>query len=284
MEWLTKYFNKPKQISDDDSVLLNHIKERYDFDEVIAIKKDNIDFSSVLVNVVSSIIRKNDGLSPSNFVDTELLTKGINQISGGPDYFIVKMTRNYMMSKSYEYALFLKHEHGYTAPFNYLSHHKLFGEFPEFEAFNNGFFDFLERSKDYYCVLNGNQIDFKPSYSFKFPIQQNSLLLSYDIFSSNLHKNKQNCSRDLEVIVEVNNVDKIINYTVKLFYKNTLLRQENNQKFVNFNEYLDNFLFPYNLKYELICEIGLSMPFEFTPEFLARMNPDVKTTVDMINI
>lgn len=279
MNWLTKYFCKQSN----EDLLLDHIKKQYDFDEAIIIKKDSEDFS-FFVNLVAVAVLEKHNSDYGFGVEPERLEKLFNQINTELDFFIVKMTRSYMMSSSHEYALCFKTHNGYTMPTNYFSDTKLFGSFPILYDFDSDSFRYVRKMQSYQCLIIDNEIQFIPSYSFRLPLKMNSLLEDKNTVSYNFQKNKDSCSRDLEVVVEITTIDKNPQYLIKLFYGHNLLKQEALNQLPDLALFLNDFLFPYNMTEEEVSALGLSLPFEFSPDFLNSMNSDLKVTLEMLKI
>lgn len=279
MNWLTKYFCKQSN----EDLLLSHIKKQYDFDNAIAIKKDSADFS-FFVNLAAGAILEKRNSEHGFGVEPAQLEKLVNQINTELDFFIVKMTRNYMMSVSHEYALCFKTNSGYTMPTKYFSDYKLFGSFPILNEFEDDSYRYVRKMQSYQCVIIDNEIQFIPSYSFRLPLKLNSLLEDESKIVYNFQNNKESCTRDLEVIVEITTIDKNPQYLIKLFYGHNLLKQEALNQLPDLALFLNDFLFPYNMTEEEVSALGLSLPFEFSPDFLNSMNSDLKVTLEMLKI
>lgn len=278
--WLTKYFNK-KQSEED--LLINHIKDNYDFDEVILIKKKDPDFLLSLNLLASTILENKQASLGISQIDPTLIEKHINEINSSGEYSIIKFSRKYMMTTSYNYAILSKNLQSYTIPFKYITDQYLFSTFPTLKGFEYRFMDNLIRSKSYRCLNINNIIRIIPSYSIRFPLKDSGILESYkDGYT--LRNLKTTCSRDLEIIIDIETINKTINHSVKLFYGMIILKEKNVLEIPDLEAFFDDFLFPYNMKYELINELGISLPLQFTPEFLKSMDDDFKLTVDMLKI
>lgn len=278
--WLTKYFNK-KQSEED--LLINHIKDNYDFDEVILIKKKDPDFLLSLNLLASTILENKQASLGISQIDPTLIEKHINEINSSGEYSIIKFSRKYMMTTSYNYAILSKNLQSYTIPFKYITDRYLFSTFPTLKGFEYRFMDNLIRTKSYRCLNINNIIRIIPSYSIRFPLKDSGILESYkDGYT--LRNLKTICSRDLEIIIDIETINKTINHSVKLFYGMIILKEKNVLEIPDLEAFFDDFLFPYNMKYELINELGISLPLQFTPEFLKSMDDDFKLTVDMLKI
>lgn len=278
--WITKFFNK-KQSEED--LLINHIKDNYDFDEVILIKKKDPDFLLSLNLLASTILENKQASLGISQIDPTLIEKHINEINSSGEYSIIKFSRKYMMTTSYNYAILSKNLQSYTIPFKYITDQYLFSTFPTLKGFEYRFMDNLIRSKSYRCLNINNIIRIIPSYSIRFPLKDSGILESYkDGYT--LRNLKTTCSRDLEIIIDIETINKTINHSVKLFYGMIILKEKNVLEIPDFEDFFDDFLFPYNMKYELINELGISLPFKFTSEFLKSMDDDFKLTVDMLKI
>jgi hypothetical protein len=278
--WLTKYFNKKQN---KENSLINHIKDNYDFDEVFLIKETDECFSLSINLLAASIIERNNSSMGVVTVDPVHIEKLVNQIKSEGDCLIIKFSRRYVMSTAYYYAVLLNNSEGYTIPSRYITDPRLFSTFPSLRGFDYKFIENLIKFKSYRYVKTNNHINIIPSYSIRFPVKPTGLLENFrDSYS--LRNLQSTCSRDLEVIVDIETIDKIVNYSVKLFYGNLLLKEKNVLEIPDLEAFFDDFLFPYNMKYELINELGISLPLQFTPEFLKSMDDDFKLTVDMLKI
>lgn len=216
-------------------------------------------------------------------IDPTLIEKHINEINSSGEYSIIKFSRKYMMTTCYNYAILSKNLQSYTIPFKYITDRSLFSNFPPLKGFEYRFIDNLIRVKSYRCLNISNHIRIIPSYSIRFPLKDSGILESYkDGYT--LRILKTTCSRDLEIIIDIETIDKVVNYSVKLFYGTLLLKEKNVLEIPDLETFFDDFLFPYNMKYELINELGMTLPFQFTPEFLKSMDDDFKLTVDMLKI
>lgn len=278
--WLTKYFNK-KQTKDE--LLINHIKISYDFDEVVLIKETDEGFSLSINLLAATIIERNNSSMGVATVDPVQIEKLVNQIKSEGDCLILKFSRRYVMSTAYYYAVLLNHSEGYTIPSRYITDPRLFSAFPSLKGFDYKFVENLIKFKSYRCIHINNNINIIPSYSIRFPMSSLGLLVNFrDSYS--LRNLKSTCSRDLEIIIDIETIDKDLNYSVKLFYGTLLLKEKNVLEIPDLETFFDDFLFPYNMKYDLINELGMTLPFQLTPEFLKSMDDDFKLTVDMLKI
>lgn len=278
--WLTKYFNK-KQSEED--LLINHIRDNYDFDEVVLIEKKDPDFLLSLNLLASTILEKGQATLGIFQVDPVLIEKLINEINSAGEYSIIKFSRKYVMSTSYYYAVLSKNLQGYTIPFAYITDKNLFHVFPEIPALRYNYFDNLVKFKSYRILNNDNVMSIIPSYSIRFPLKDNGQI-EYFEDTYRIHDKKETCSRDLEVIIDIENVDETISHSFKLMYGLLVLKEKNISIIPSLQDFISDFLFPYNMKYELIVELGMTLPFQFTPEFLKSMDDDFKLTVDMLKI
>jgi len=278
--WLTKYFNK-KQSEED--FLINHIKDNYDFDEVILIEKKDPDFLLSLNLLASTILENKQASLGISQIDPTLIEKLINEINSSGEYAIIKFSRKYMMTTSYNYAILSKNLQSYTIPFKYITDIYLFSKFPSLKGFDYRFIENLVRVKSYRCLKVSNEISIVPSYSIRFPLNASGFLENYKT-GFTLRTLKSTCSRDLEIIIDIETINESINHSVKLFYGAILLKEKKFSDMPELPAFLDDFLFPYNMKYELINELGITLPFKFTPEFLKSMDDDFKLTVDMLKI
>lgn len=278
--WLTKYFNK-KQSEED--LLISHIKNNYDFDEVILIEKKDPDFLLSLNLLASTILENKQASLGISQIDPTLIEKHINEINSSGEYSIIKFSRKYMMTTSYNYAILSKNLQSYTIPFKYITDQYLFSNFPALKGFEYRLMDNLIRSKSYRYLNINNIIRIIPSYSIRFPLKDSGILENYKT-GHTLRNLKSTCSRDLEIIIDIETINDSINHSVKLFYGTILLKEKQLSDIPELLSFLDDFLFPYNMKYELINELGISLPLQFTPEFLKSMDDNFKLTVDMLKI
>lgn len=277
MKWLTKYFNK--KVNNED-LFLNHLKSTYDFDEACIIKKNNADFLEILGIIATSIIIRDNRPLGISTVDPDGVQALTNKILSECDYSIIKMSRNYTMSKSHHYALFSENVTGYSISFKYLTDRNLFSSFPGLDGFGYYYKELIKIS-NYKFTNNQQPICLTPSYSIRFPLLKNGML---DDYKRDYYVRLETGCRDLEVTVDIYDDNNKSNYCAKLFYGNTLLKEETYNKINDYTLFLDNFLFPYNLTQELIDELSIQLPLQLTPEFVKLMNKDFKLTIDMLKI
>jgi hypothetical protein len=274
MKWLNKYFNK--KVTNED-LFLNHLKSTYDFDEACIIKKDNPDFLTIIKIIASSVVDKNNKPLGITTPDPSVVEKLIQKIQSECEYSIIKFSRNYTMSKDHHYVLFSTNVNGYSIPFKYLTDINLFGEFPYFNSFEHE--KNLKKIKNYRFINNNPRLI--PSYSIRIPLKADGRLANYTDF---FYTGSDSCYRDVEVIIDVHELDDQTHYCIQLFYGITLLKEGTVSDLLNFSLFLDDFLFPYNLTENIINEVGIPLPLEFTPEFVKYMNKDFKLTIDMLKI
>lgn len=277
MKWLTKYFNK--KVNNED-LFLNHLKSTYDFDEVCIIKKDDAEFLKIIRIIATSIIIRDNRPLGISTADPDNIQELTNQIISECDYSIIKMSRHYTMSKSYDYALFSENVTGYSISFKYLTDRNLFSSFPHLDGFGYYYKELIKIS-NYKFTNNQQPTCLRPSYSIRFPLLKNGML---DDYKRPYYVRLETGHRDLEVTVDIYDDDNKTNYCAKLFYGNTLLKEENYISMYEYTLFLDEFLFPYNLTEAIINEVGIQLPLSFTPEFVKSMNKDFKLTIDMLKI
>lgn len=277
MNWLTKYFNK--KITAED-VFLSYLKSTYDFDEACIIKKNDADFLKIIGVIATSIIIRDNRPLGISTVDPDNVQQLTNKILSECDYSIIKMSRNYSMSKSYEYALFSENVTGYSISFKYLTDRNLFSSFPHLDGFGYYYKELIKIS-NYKFTNNQQPTCLTPSYSIRFPLLTNGML---DDYKRHYYVRLETGCRDLEVTVDIYDDNNKTNYCAKLFYGNTLLKEEIHNNINDYILFLDDFLFPYNLTQELVDELSIQLPLQLTPEFVKLMNKDFKLTIDMLKI
>lgn len=277
MNWLTKYFNKKVTAED---IFLSYLKSTYDFDDACIIKKNDADFLKIIGIIATSIIIRDNRPLGISTVDPDSVQALTNKILSECDYSIIKMSRNYTMSKSHEYALFSENVTGYSISFKYLTDRNLFSSFPHLDGFGYYYKELIKIS-NYKFTNNQQPICLTPSYSIRFPLLKNGML---DNYKRHYYVRLETGCRDLEVTVDIYDDNNKTNYCAKLFYGNTLLKEETYNKINDYTSFLDDFLFPYNLTQELIDELSIQLPLQLTPEFVKLMNKDFKITIDMLKI
>lgn len=282
MHWIRKYFNK--KITN-ENLFLNHLKTTYDFDEVSIIRKDDVNYVDTIEIIARSVLYQ-ESIAASNTIEPDklnpdIIAKLVNKILSEHEYLIIKLSRNYTMSQAYQYALFSSDINGYNISANYLTDINLFGRFPSFYGYSYG----GTLTKNYRFIKNQDKPRLIPCYSIRYPLQKDGLVLnSYYNNGMGYSNGIQANLRDLEIFIEIDEIKYSTNYYVKLFYGSILLKEENIDSMLDYSLFLDEFLFPYNLTKDILKEVGIQLPLQFTPEFVKSMNKDFKIIVDMMKI